>query len=107
MAEALPIMWRGQRRLPRRDARGLCVSMRSLSIHLEVAALIADAPLHRSESPAARDVTTARCPVCDQTALTVVAEWSSRLLFRCESCGFMWLEDKPQVPDPPSKRADG
>jgi hypothetical protein len=45
--------------------------------------------------------------VCNQTALTVVAEWSSSLFFRCESCGFIWLEDKPQVPDPPSHRAGG
>ena len=76
MAEALPIMWRGQRRLPRRDVRGCCVSMRSLSIHREVAALIR----------------------CRRVVPPPV--------FRCESCGFIWLEDKPQMPDPPSKRAD-
>ena len=51
------------------------------------------------------DLTTARCPVCDETALTVVVEFASSLFFRCESCGFIWLEDKPQVPDPPSNRA--
>ena len=45
------------------------------------------------------DLTTARCPVCDQTALTVVAELSSSVFFRCGSCGFIWMEDKPEVPD--------
>ena len=39
------------------------------------------------------DLTTARCPVCDQTALTVIAELSNSVFFRCESCGFIWIED--------------
>ena len=46
------------------------------------------------------------CPVCDQTGLTVVADLSTSLFFRCETCGFIWMEDKPDVPDVPSKRAD-
>jgi uncharacterized Zn finger protein len=50
------------------------------------------------------DLTTARCPVCDQTALTVVAESFSGVFFRCGSCGFIWMEDKADGPDPPSKR---
>ena len=52
------------------------------------------------------DVTNARCPVCDQTALTVVAELSFSVFFRCGSCGFIWMEDKPEVADPRSGIAD-
>jgi hypothetical protein len=45
-------------------------------------------------------------PLWTQTAVTLFAELSSSLFFRCESCGFIWLEDKPQVPDAPGNRPD-
>jgi len=38
--------------------------------------------------------------------LTVVAELSSSVFFRCGACGFIWMEDKPDVPDAPGNRAD-
>jgi DNA-directed RNA polymerase subunit M/transcription elongation factor TFIIS len=52
------------------------------------------------------DDVTARCPVCEQNTLTIVAELPSSVFFRCESCGFIWMEDKPQVPDQPRDRVN-
>jgi len=46
------------------------------------------------------------CPVCDQTGLTVVAELLTSLFFRCETCGFIWIEDKPETLDTPKRRLD-
>ena len=46
------------------------------------------------------------CPVCDQTGLTVVAELSTSLFFRCETCGFIWIEDKPETLDTPKGHLD-
>jgi hypothetical protein len=28
------------------------------------------------------------------------------VFFRCGVCGFIWMEDKPAVPDTPGTRAD-
>jgi len=44
--------------------------------------------------------------VCDQTGLTVVAELLTSLFFRCETCGFIWIEDKPETLDTPKRRLD-
>jgi len=46
------------------------------------------------------------CPVCDQNTVTIVTELSTSVFFRCETCGFIWMEDKPAVPDIPKGRLD-
>jgi uncharacterized Zn finger protein len=52
------------------------------------------------------NVTVHRCPVCDQNTVTIIAELSTSMFFRCETCGFIWIEDKPAVPDIPEHRLD-
>jgi hypothetical protein len=44
--------------------------------------------------------------VCDQNTVTVIAELSTSVFFRCETCGFLWMEDKPEMPDTPQHRLD-
>jgi hypothetical protein len=73
--------------------------MWSLLAHVGVAALTAMPSFSESNRQPPENLTTARCPMCDQTALTIVAELSFSVFFRCGSCGFIWMEDTADAPD--------
>lgn len=80
--------------------------MWSLSAHVGVAALSGMPSFSEPNRQRPENLTTARCLVCDQTALTIVAELSFGVFFRCGSCGFIWMEDKADGPDSAKDRTD-
>ena len=80
--------------------------MWSLSAHVGVAALTAMSSFSEPNRQPPENLTTARCLVCDRTALAIVAELSFSVFFRCRSYGFIWMEDKADAPDSAKDRMD-
>jgi hypothetical protein len=78
----------------------------ALAARVKPRRLIAPMPFLRKSDRPALDRCDGHCAVCDQTAVTVVAEFSTSVFFRCETCGFLWMEQKAETSDMPKQRVD-